>query len=102
MNFSPEEIERLKNQPSLSRRELARRFGVSRNTITNWIHAGRFRTATGEPAAWQVNRGRGEWRVLVEAADRLSAAMEITEGQGVVNVHDVGDISVLVVEYDQS
>lgn len=98
MNLTPIEIDELKARPSLNRRELANRFGVSVNTITNWIHDGRFRTATGQPAAWCIGR---KWRVLVEAAERLEAAMEIIEGAGVVNVHDLGNISVLVVEYEQ-
>ena len=98
MNLTPVEIEQLKARPSLTRRELAERFGVSFNTITNWIHTGRFRTATGQPAAWCVGR---KWRVLIEAAERLEEAMELIEGKGVVNVHDLGDISVLTVEYDQ-
>ena len=98
MNLTPEDIEQLKAQPSLSRPELAERFGVSVNTITNWIHEGRFRTATGQPAAWRKGRN---WRVLVEAAERLEEAMELIEGQGTVNVHELGDIAVLVVEYEQ-
>ena len=98
MNFTTAEIEQLKAQPSLSRPELAERFGVSVNTITNWIHEGRFRTATGQPSAWRKGRN---WRVLVSAAERLEEAMELIEGQGTVNVHDLGDISVLVVEFNQ-
>jgi transposase len=98
VNFTTAEIEQLKARPSLSRPELAERFGVSVNTITNWIHEGRFRTATGQPAAWRKGRN---WRVLVEAAERLEEAMELIEGAGVVNVHELGDIAVLTVEYDQ-
>lgn len=102
MNLSPEDIQALQARQSFTRRELAKRFGVSRNTITNWIHAGRFRGESGQPVAWQDDSWRREWRVLAEAVYRLEAALEITDGQGVVNVHDVDGISVLVVEYDQS
>jgi IS30 family transposase len=99
VNLTPEEINDLKQRETYSREQIAERFNVALSTVHNWLREGRFRTQSGQPAAWQENTGYREWHVLAEAVHRLEAAMQVTKGQGDVHIHDCGDVSVLVVEY---
>jgi hypothetical protein len=63
--------------PAYTRSQVATMFGISVNTVNNWVAEGRFRTASGEPVAWKEKHGRREWFIVAAAVHRLLDAVRI-------------------------
>jgi len=71
-------LDDLLNKPAYTVHELAERFGVSRNTIKNWIRNGQFCLPDGRPSAYVLNGLRGRWMVLADAVEWYESGREQT------------------------
>lgn len=86
----PNEDELL-NAPSFTVRELAKRYGVTVNTIKAWAREGRFNSTDGRPGAYRVNGIRGRWHITQEGVERFEQSAAQTTAE-----EDWGRITVFV------
>ena len=95
---TPPTVNDPRSQVAYTRQEVADLFGVTVNTVTNWLNEGRLRRESGEPVAWQEKTGRREWYIVAEAVHRLRDAIRLVEGKDTaVTIHELEDVTIYTV-----